>query len=197
LSNPWVQFTSEAQKKWFLEKVNLACYIHKTEYDLEYLFNAPVSRVAYTWKQILRNYYLSPFAMAGITKHSPQEVLEQALLEEKEFGFRTDIILCSDTMLPVMSYDFFCLRPDHNKGRRRASMEQLWRSYNRDSSVYSTDSFEEMLAAFGGPDWKIHCTRTFDPVEKGRRNHISLADWATLRRAYTGRAKKPKDEEQA
>jgi hypothetical protein len=171
--------TSCARRGWF-----------PSDFTLENLQTRPVARVLYWWKE-RGGYGLSPFALAGITRHSPGEVVEQA---EKEKCAGTYIDFCPDTKLPIL----FSGDPTYRTTRELensydftlGSYEDLEQNEDDEERDYylGEKSWDSLMEAYGGPDYLKYCTRKFDPFEVGRRNHIATSTWLDLREAYLGKS---------
>lgn len=165
---------------------------------LDELLAHPLARIGFYWSKIIYRSGLSPFAYAGITGQSPRKVMKQ--LEEE--GTFTHISLCSVVQLPVCSltygiqhdrwpsspvrlrdtYDDEILQLDSDENslfsdRERAKFSPKWR--NR--------TLEQMLKRYGGPSWRRHCTRVFDPFranECEQLEGISPEQWRNMKKIY-------------
>jgi hypothetical protein len=179
----WVKLPLEADA--FLDEMSIKwANVFISPEVLEDLRANPITRISYAWMNFCEGEGgLSPFAIAGITRISPKRVMTQAAKEP----FMSCVDLCVTTLVPILFAK--SLDPDQLstwggefKNRFNADLATYGRDYGLD---YEKDSFEEYMRKYGGDTWKRHCTRRFDPKEKGCE--ISPEYWTVLREFYLGR----------
>jgi len=189
LKEPWKVFSLE-EKEFFFSKLKSSGYTYKTVWEA--LGEKPVSRVAYMW-DISGYAGLSPFALAGITRHSPSEVLEQIKKEQTS----CTLSFCNETQLPILFFSFHGTYREVFKNFYNEEMGNHFTEYGNDEEDYRADygdfpyeerTLEALLKKYGGANYRRFCNRRFDPFEVGQRNHISPETWTDLREVYLGRS---------
>jgi len=181
MSKPWKALTTEEEKHFFKAKF----YKIPSPRTLDILYARPLTRIAYTWKINHRKHGLSPFALAGISKHSPEEVLKQ-LLEERT---SVSITFCSDTRLPICNYQLYF---DEITPSLRVDIPNYWDNDAADITDEELPIFDDLMTSYGGKTWRKHCNRSFDPFNRNCK--IPPSTWKDLREVYEGRPLRLKKE---
>jgi hypothetical protein len=187
------------------QKLQKALHPDKLVYPvvLDGLLAHPLARIGFYWSKVMYRSGLSPFAYAGITGQSPRKVMKQL---EKEGTF-THISLCSVVQLPVCSltygiqYDrwptnFTILINTYDNdvlGKEEEEEEEgIWRTHTSSARApysprWKNRTLEQMLKRYGGPSWRRHCTRVFDPFranECEQLEGISPEQWRDMQKVY-------------
>jgi len=170
---------------------------------LDQLLAHPLTRIGFYWAKTLYRSGLSPFAYAGITRQPPRRIVKQI---EKEGTF-THIDLCTVVQLPIccISYGIqhdrwpssvATLKNAYDDALLGMEEEELEESSWRDSRPpdrapfsprWKNRTLEQMLKRYGGPSWRRHCTREFDPFraeEVECIDGISPEEWKALKKVY-------------
>lgn len=189
MKESWKVFSPE-EKDFFFSKLKSSGFTYRPVW--EGLGEKPVSRVAYVW-DIFGHSGLSPFALAGITKHSPSEVLEQIKTEQAN----CTLSLCNETQLPILF--FFSFYKEGGTGFNDYYNEEVsdhFTEYEDNEEDYREDyrdfpyeerTLEALLEKYGGANYRRFCNRRFDPFKVGKRNYIKPEIWTYLREVYLGR----------
>ncbi len=178
---PWPVFTEptpeqEQQAKLYFPDYTAQAYQQYNVRQVEmrkWFLEHPLWRVCYRWVQ--RGHTgLSPFALAHITRHKPQEILEEAV---KESGLTMS--LCGNTQLPVIqahtaiptaSFVGHGYILDYPK-----TVEELTSNYHHSLNRWIEDGFRNwagtpelkdrnipaLFERFAGEDWRKHCKVSF------------------------------------
>lgn len=138
----------------------------------------------------LGNTGLSPFALAGISHTSPRGVLKRL----QRNRCKLSMSFCETTCLPIVSpgwgsNEFKDYYEDDLNDWAVRRLEEEDGGYCGSFSDQEIDNMaaphrlEVLLKRFGGPSWRRHCTKDFNPFRQ-RVASISEERWAQFQKLW-------------